>query len=257
VAGTRVGTGAGTGADSWDGALTVAFEVVVLGGAGTYPAPGAACSGYLLRAAGAEVWVDAGPGTLANLQRASDFRSLRALVLTHLHLDHVEDVYSFYHWIRFARTNPGLTGLPVHAPAGAGDHLAQILTPYGAGTFGDYLVFHAVGEGDRLQIGPFLLSFVRSRHPIETYAVRAEAEGRVLVYTADTGPSEAVTELAKGADLLIAEATLQAPVDGLEEVHMTAVEAGQMATAAGAGHLLLTHDLPRLRRPAAKGVVRV
>jgi ribonuclease BN (tRNA processing enzyme) len=229
----------------------VAFEVVVLGGAGTYPAPGAACSGYLLRAEGAEVWVDAGPGTLANLQRASDFRSLQALVLTHLHLDHVEDVYSFYHWIRFARTNPGLTGLPVHAPEGSGDHLAQILTPYGAGTFGDYLVFHAiraVGEGDQLRIGPFSLSFVRSRHPVETYAVRAEAGGRVLVYTADTGPSQPVTELAEGADLLIAEATLQAPVDGLEEVHMTAAEAGEMATAAGAGHLLLTHIPPDLDR---------
>lgn len=224
------------------------FEVVVLGGAGTYPAPGAACSGYLLRAEGAEVWVDAGPGTLANLQRATDFRALEALVLTHLHLDHIEDVYSFYHWIRFSPNNPGLTGLPVHAPAGAGEHLAQILTPYGEGTFGEHLIFHALGEGHRLEIGPISFSFVRSRHPIETYAVRAEAEGRVLVYTADTGPSEAVTKLAAGADLLIAEASLQAPHEGLEDVHMTAAEAGEMAAAAGAGHLLLTHIPPHLDR---------
>jgi ribonuclease BN (tRNA processing enzyme) len=224
----------------------VSFEVVVLGGAGTYPAPGAACSGYLLRADGAEVWVDAGPGTLANLQRVTDFRGLKALVLTHLHLDHVEDVYSFYHWIRFARTNPGLTGVPVHAPAGTGEHLAQILTPYGAGTFGEYLCFHAISEGDLLVIGPFSLSFVRTRHPVETYAVRAEAQGRVLVYTADTGPSDDVTALARGADLLVAEASLQVPADGMEDVHMTAAEAGEMAAAAGAGHLLLTHIPPYL-----------
>jgi ribonuclease BN (tRNA processing enzyme) len=224
----------------------VPFELVVLGGAGTYPAPGAACSGYLLRAEGAEVWVDAGPGTLANLQRVTDFLQLRALVLTHLHLDHVEDVYSFYHWIRFARTNPGLTAVPVHAPAGAGEHLAQILTPYGAGTFGEYLCFHAVGEGDRLTIGPFSLSFRRTRHPVETYAVRAEAAGRVLVYTADTGPSDDVTALARGADLLVAEASLQAPAEGMEDVHMTAAEAGEMAAAADVGHLLLTHIPPYL-----------
>jgi ribonuclease BN (tRNA processing enzyme) len=229
----------------------VSFEVVVLGGAGTYPAPGAACSGYLLRTEEAEVWVDAGPGTLANLQRITDFRRLEALVLTHLHIDHVVDVYSFYHWIRFARTNPGLTGVAVHAPAGAGEQLAQILTPYGPEAFGGHLVFHGVGNGDRLTIGPFQLSFVRTRHPVETYAVRAEAEGRVLFYTADTGPSDEVTAHARGADLLIAEASLQTPADGkndvgLQDVHMTAAEAGEMAAGAGAGRLLLTHIPPGL-----------
>jgi ribonuclease BN (tRNA processing enzyme) len=87
---------------------------------------------------------------------------------------------------------------------------------------------------------------VRTRHPVETYAVRAEAQGRVLVYTADTGPSDDVTALARGADLLVAEASLQAPADGMEDVHMTAAEAGEMAAAAGAGHLLLTHIPPYL-----------
>lgn len=225
---------------------SVSFEVVVLGGAGTYPAPGAACSGYLLRADGTEIWVDAGPGTLANLQRVTDFRGLKALVLTHLHLDHVVDVYSFYHWIRFARTNPGLTGVAVHAPAGSGEILAQVLTPYGTATFGEHLVFHSVRNGDRLTIGELSLSFVRTRHPVETYAVRAEAGGRVLVYTADTGPSDEVTALARGADLLIAEASLQAPAEGMQDVHMTAAEAGEMAAAAGAGRLLLTHIPPGL-----------
>ena len=222
------------------------FELVVLGASGTYPAPGAACSGYLLRADGTEVWIDAGSGTFANLQRVTDFHGLRALVLTHLHVDHVVDLYSFYHWVRFSRTNPGLTRVPVHAPEGAGKVLAQILPPNGEGTFGEYLVFHGVGNGDRLTIGPLQLSFVRTRHPVETYAVRAEAGGRVLVYTADTGPSDEVTAHAGGADVLVAEASLQAPVDGLKDVHMTAAEAGEMAAAAGAGRLLLTHIPPGL-----------
>ena len=90
--------------------------MVVLGASGTCPAPGAACSGFLLRAGGSELWVDAGPGTFTNLQAVSAFTDLRALLLTHLHLDHVVDVYPLYHWIRFARTNPGVTSLDVHAP---------------------------------------------------------------------------------------------------------------------------------------------
>jgi ribonuclease BN (tRNA processing enzyme) len=226
----------------------MAFEVVVLGASGTYPAPGAACSGFLLRAGGAELWIDAGPGTLANLQQVSGFTALRGLVLTHLHLDHVVDVYSLYHWIRFARDNPGLTTLEVHGPAGAGPHLAQLLTPYGAGTFGDHLVFREIGPDAALQIGPFSVTFAKTRHAVETYAVRAVAGGRVLVYTADTGPSDDVASFARGADLLIAEATFQEAVNPAPDVHMTGAEAGALATAAGAGRLALTHIPPGLDR---------
>ncbi|WP_228551669.1 hypothetical protein [Mumia zhuanghuii] len=43
------------------------FDLTILGTATPYPMPERACSGYLLAAGSARVWVDAGPGTLANL----------------------------------------------------------------------------------------------------------------------------------------------------------------------------------------------
>ena len=76
--------------------------------------------------------------------------------------------------------------------------------------------------------------------------MRAEAEGRVLVYTADTGPSDDVAALARGADLLMAEATFQEAVNPAPDVHMTGAEAGALAAAAGAGRLVLTHIPPGL-----------
>jgi ribonuclease BN (tRNA processing enzyme) len=76
--------------------------------------------------------------------------------------------------------------------------------------------------------------------------VRAEAEGRVFVYTADTGPSDDVAALARGADLLMAEATFQEAVNPAPDVHMTAADAGALAAAAGAGRLVLTHIPPGL-----------
>lgn len=68
-----------------------------MGASGTYPSPGAACSGYLLRLDGSSVWVDAGTGTFANLQEQADYLGLDALVLSHMHSDHVLDIYPFYH----------------------------------------------------------------------------------------------------------------------------------------------------------------
>ena len=71
--------------------------------------------------------------------------------------------------------------------------------------------------------------------------MRLTVGGRSLVYTGDTGPSAAVAELARGADLLLAEAA-HPDVPGLPPArHLTGREAGELAAAAGVGRLLVTH----------------
>ncbi|MGH7425961.1 MAG: MBL fold metallo-hydrolase, partial [Candidatus Methylomirabilales bacterium] len=77
-------------------------------------------------------------------------------------------------------------------------------------------------------------------------AVRAEAGGRALVYSADTGPGEGLVELARGAEVMICEAALQAPKADLAEVHLTAEQAGEIAARAGVGRLVLAHLSPGL-----------
>jgi ribonuclease BN (tRNA processing enzyme) len=78
-------------------------------------------------------------------------------------------------------------------------------------------------------------------HPIECYAIRLTAEGRSLVYTGDTGPSDDVVALARGTDVLLAEAA-HPPGPGLPPgLHLTGREAGEHAAAAGVGRLLITH----------------
>ncbi|RDD53432.1 MAG: ribonuclease Z [Candidatus Korarchaeota archaeon NZ13-K] len=86
--------------------------------------------------------------------------------------------------------------------------------------------------------------------------------GAVLVYSSDTRPSESVIEAARGADLLIHEATyLEEHKDrALATGHSTALEAGEVAEAAGVKKLALTHfsarysdeDLPRFQEEASK-----
>jgi ribonuclease Z len=90
----------------------------------------------------------------------------------------------------------------------------------------------------------------RSIAPVDL--VGAPRRGRTLVYSGDTRPSLTVVEAARGADLLIHEATFGS--DELERAketgHSTAAEAARVAVEAGARQLVLTHISPRYGRDA-------
>ena len=94
-------------------------------------------------------------------------------------------------------------------------------------------------------------------HYVPGYAVRIDGSA-TLVFTGDTAPSDAVTELARGADLMLSEATLDEPEDGPVRGHLTAQQAAQLASEAEVGRLILTHfwfdsDREAMRAQAQRG----
>jgi ribonuclease BN (tRNA processing enzyme) len=88
------------------------------------------------------------------------------------------------------------------------------------------------------------------------FGFRAAQNGRVLAYSGDSGPSDALTELARDADLFLCEATLLAPnPEGGTRGHLAAEEAESAFAASGAGRLLLTHR--PAERPLENGYEQV
>jgi ribonuclease BN (tRNA processing enzyme) len=219
------------------------LKVTVLGCCGSYPGLGGACSGYLLDDGTTRLWLDAGSGTLANLQRHCALESVDVLVLSHEHPDHWADVEG---WTIALRHLSAPRGIPVYAPAGLRERTYHPSEPF--------LDWHVVADGDRVSAGTMALSFSRTDHPVETLAVRVEAGGTAVGYSSDTGPGWSLEALEPGLDLAVCEATVPSTEEGKMQ-HLSARQAGASARAAGAGRLVLTHFWPTLdlEQAAAEG----
>lgn len=216
------------------------LALTILGSDGSYPGPGGACSGYLLNGGeGCRLWMDAGAGTLANLQRHQPITDVDAVVLSHAHPDHWTDVEGFYVACRYAF---GRSGVPVYAPAG----LHPLARVEDDGT----LVWHEIADGSRLMIGGIRLSFHRTDHPVETLAVRADADGTSIGYSADTGPGWSFAELGP-VDLALVEASFLSDKEGTVQ-HLSGRQAGATAREASAGRLVVTHVSPTIDRAAVQ-----
>lgn len=213
----------------------------VLGSSGGYPIPDNPSSGFFLEHGGTKLWLDAGNGTFAELQRLGDFTQIDALVLSHVHADHCADVYPLHVAIRYG-VGEGFR-LPLYCPPGTRETLAGLLMEGGWESLGEAFDFHVVDAGQTVEIGGVRLELLRTDHPAHTLAIRAEAGGRVLTYSADTGPKADLAGFARGSDLLLCEATYQEGKRGAP-VHLSAREAAETALKAGVKELALTHFWP-------------
>ena len=217
------------------------MRLTVLGCAGSFPGPESACSAYLIEAEGHRLLIDFGSGSLSALQRYAGMNSIDAIILTHLHGDHMLDACTYVVVRRYDPTGPK-PPVPLYAPLGAAERISAAYSSDNE-ALDDVYTFYGLQPGT-FPIGPFTVTVDRVNHPIETYGVRVEHGGRVLTYSSDTAPCEPLLRLAAGADLFLCEASYLDGADNPPGLHLTGGEAGEAATKADVGRLLLTHLIP-------------
>ncbi|MBM3666481.1 MAG: MBL fold metallo-hydrolase [Actinobacteria bacterium] len=228
-------------------------RVTVLGKSPSWQDAGGACSGYLLQQGDTNVLLDCGNGVFGKLRERISYTEIDAVLISHLHADHFLDLVPF----SYALGNSLLQQpVPVHshqgtdsparprliAPAGAGQVFRRVVGAWGGETLiEDSFALEEYAPGEEVTVGPIKAGFHPVPHFIDTFAVSLSSGESKVTYSADTRPGPEIVEIARDADLLIVEATLDSPEPEGDRGHMTPAEAGEQARLAGAKRVVLTH----------------
>lgn len=218
------------------------MELTIVGCSGSFPGPGSAASCYLVEADGFRMLLDLGSGALGALQRYAGLDDIDAICLSHLHADHCLDMCG-YQVVRTYHPAGQLRKIPVYGPAGTADRLDRAAGLDGGPRMAAAFDFVTLEPG-KLEIGPVAVTVDHVNHPVETFGFRLEHDGRAIAYSADTGPSRQLVDLAAGADVLLCEASFAAGPGLPADLHLTAGQAGEHAARAEVGQLVLTHLVP-------------
>jgi ribonuclease BN (tRNA processing enzyme) len=228
-------------------------RITVLGKSPAWQDAGGACSGYLVEEGDYSLLLDCGNGVFSKLRHYRDYVDVDAVLISHLHADHLLDLVPFSYALSYApRQQPvAVAGWPgtdsparpqLHAPMGAGDLFRRLVSTWGD----EELIERAFGlheyDGpDELSLGPFNVRFCEVPHYTRTFAVELRAPSGRLTYSADCSPNDALVEFARETDLFVIEATLPRPERTGVRGHLTPGEAGEHGRRASARRLVITH----------------
>lgn len=237
----------------------------------------------LLLANGKHYLVDVGDGVSGQMAKAgAQVSSLDAVFISHLHFDHTAGLAGIL-GLRWQTNAP--RPLVVYGPPGTRDLVDGLIASMEPGTTAGYGVAGApardpadeakvveLRDGDSVTINGMSVTVRSNTHysfapesgladRFESLSYRFDLPGRSIVYTGDTGPSVAVEELARDADLLVAEmmdvdntiaavrrnspgipAEVTAAMEShLREHHLLPSDVGELAARANVGAVAVTH----------------
>jgi ribonuclease BN (tRNA processing enzyme) len=220
-------------------------RITVLGKSPAWQDAGGACSGYLVESGDTCLLLDCGCGVLGKLRRVRDYATVDAVVLSHLHADHILDLVPFASALIFSpRGAAGELPRPaLHVPPGGRAQLSALSAASGMEPehIESAFVLSEYDPSGSVSIGELRVHFRFMPHYIASYAMDVQAGASRITFGADSGPNEALCEFAAGTDLLLVEGTLTQPDTGNPRGHMTAREAGEHGRRAGARRLVVTH----------------
>lgn len=244
------------------------IEITLLGTGSPIPDPNRAGPATLVRAGGQVFLVDCGRGVLQRTAAVGvGAAGLSALLLTHLHSDHIGDLGDLLitRWITTFTPDPA--PFPIIGPPGTAETVEATLKAFG------HDIGYRIAHHDDLNTPPAIEVHEYTEGPVwdrdgvsirvaptdhrpvaPTIGFRVDADGASVVLAGDTVPCASLDELAAGAGALVhtvirKDIVTQIPQQRLQDIcdyHSSVEEAAATAARAGVGTLVMTHYVPAL-----------
>lgn len=198
--------------------------------------------GYFLQANTQQFLIDCGSGTLLQLEKiGKSFKNLDALFITHVHVDHIGDLMPLIHALKL----PGLQRdkpLTLYGPLGFTEFFTRFVLP--VVTPPTAFPFQVRNAPPVWESGGTTIRTYSTPHSdrFASCAYRFESQKESVVFSGDTDFHPDLVDFCLHADLLLLDCSTlhQSKVAG----HLSAALCGQIATAAHAKRLILTHFYP-------------
>jgi ribonuclease Z len=224
------------------------LTLIYLGTGAAVPGPGRDNTSLVLDDGAEVTLIDASGAPVRRLAEAGiPAARLTRVIITHEHLDHT---YGFPSLLQSLWLAGRREALPVYAQAPTWRFLDRLVDAFRPGSWTDAFPIerHVIEPGDRpfLESGAGPMWAAPGKHSVPSVGLRLATAGGAVVYSCDTAPCPAITDLARGARLLLHEATFPAghEAEANRLGHSSALQAAEVAAAAGVARLALVHYTP-------------
>lgn len=195
------------------------------------------------------ILIDCGGDALQRLMQSGfaikDLEKLEAIFITHEHIDHISGFPLLLQKLWLASRKGDLHVYGIKVALDQVKNLVNAVNSFKTTVFKNMpkIYWHEVPykenvlffESDNWQVNA---SPGTHGVPVMGLRILDKEEGGTVAYSCDTAKDNKITRLAENADILVHEATGKIPT------HSTALEAAEVAKAAGANQLLLVHLPP-------------
>lgn len=224
------------------------MRLTVLGSGTAVPHPQRSASAHWVEASGGTLLLDmSGPAVHRMAEEGCEWWNLDAVWVSHFHLDHVGGVAPFLFGTKYApQTQARTKRLTVYGPRGTRKLLQRFDEAGGYRIFEQPFPFEVREVSPRTEFEIFeglRAETFSTPHTSESLAVRlTDADGTSLVYTSDTGFTEALAGFARATSLFLMECSFfrSKPI----RTHLELEEAMRLARQSGAKRVMLSHLYP-------------
>ena len=207
-----------------------------------------ACS-LLIEMQNKKLLLDIGPGTIRRvLETHTAVSDISHILLSHFHPDHTGELASFLFSSKYASTGPRKTPLTLVGGKGIHGFFDRLSAAYPGWIELPPEIFKIIeldntGK-DHYRNEHFTITSLPVEHNEESIAYRiADQNGKSIVYSGDTDYCKTLVDIAENADVFVCESAF--PDEMKVPGHLTPSLAGEIASKAGAGRLMLTHFYPQ------------